>query len=93
MGLTEDTKEPEEIENDIHKLAAFYAKQKGFAKYLQTSSLFGTNVKNVFDEAIEHTVNNRKQKSEQLSTQEDLESKVRNVGDKNKKKGHKCVIF
>ena len=52
----------EEMHMTIHNLAQLYATKNGFAKYLQTSSLFGTNVKNVFDEAIQQTVNHRKNK-------------------------------
>ena len=42
----------DKVNNDINKLAQLYAKSKGFEQYLQTSSLMGTNVKNVFDIAI-----------------------------------------
>jgi len=43
-------------------MAQLYAKRKGFARYFATSSLFGTNVKNVFDEAIQQTINQRMEK-------------------------------
>jgi hypothetical protein len=33
-------------------LAKEFAEQKGFEAYFKTSALFGSNVKNVFDEAI-----------------------------------------
>lgn len=52
--------------NDINVMAKMYAKRKGFHKYYATSSLFGTNVKNVFDEAIEQTYQNRMEKLKDL---------------------------
>ena len=91
VSKEEVSKELYELEHDIHKMAALYAKKKGFAQYLQTSSLFGTNVKNVFDEAIEHTINNRKVKCAILHSHEDLKSK--NKIEEEKKKKRKCVIF
>ena len=47
--------EGDESPNSISVIARKYAKRKGFAKYYETSSLFGSNVKTVFDEAIEVT--------------------------------------
>ena len=36
----------------ITRIAEMYSQKKGFDAHYETSSLFGTNVKNVFDEAI-----------------------------------------
>ena len=44
---------------DIHKVATHFAKQNSFANYWRTSSLFSENTKNVFDEAIVKTNENR----------------------------------
>lgn len=41
-----------DINDEIDFLAQEFAEQKGFEGYFKTSALFGTNVKNVFDEAI-----------------------------------------
>ena len=38
--------------SDINRVAAHFAKQNGLVSYWRTSSLFGENTKNVFDEAI-----------------------------------------
>ena len=37
----------------ISQVARMYAKRKGFTKFYETSSLIGSNVKTVFDEAVE----------------------------------------
>jgi hypothetical protein len=40
--------------NELDFLAREFAFKNDFQKYIKTSALFGTNVKNVFDEAIQH---------------------------------------
>ena len=44
---------------DVNKVAENFAKNNGFVSYWKTSALFGTNVKNVFDQAIYATYENR----------------------------------
>ena len=98
--MEDDTRDAEAINEevddsvmqDIHKLAAIYAKRKGFAQYLQTSSLLGSNVKNVFDEAIQHTLNHRKDRLAALNIQEGPKNRNKNSLEEKAKKG-KCSIF
>ena len=45
--------------SDINKVATHFAKQNSFTSYWRTSSLFSENTKNVFDEAIMKTYENR----------------------------------
>ena len=54
-GETIHTEISEEDSHDINFIARMYAKRKGFLKFYDTSALFGSNVKTVFDEAIEQT--------------------------------------
>ena len=66
-GDSDDEEEQKELDvdddsSDINNMAKRWGKKKGFKIYLETSSLFGTNVKNVFDEAIQSTYNNRMEK-------------------------------
>mmetsp|Transcript_22732 Transcript_22732/g.28122 ORF Transcript_22732/g.28122 Transcript_22732/m.28122 type:complete len:83 (+) Transcript_22732:673-921(+) len=66
MQLIEDdsihTQQEEEELNDISVIAKMYANRKGFANFYETSSLFSSNVKTVFDEAVEVTYQQRKEK-------------------------------
>ena len=48
--------------SDINKVATHFAKQNSFTSYWRTSSLFSENTKNVFDEAIMKTNENRNKK-------------------------------
>ena len=64
----------EEQKKDINTMAKFWAKRKGFACYLPTSSLLGENVKNIFDEAIQQTFNNRMEKLKHLTQQQGKEA-------------------
>ena len=87
---------------DIDKVAQHFADNNGFEAYFKTSSLFGTNVKNVFDQAIFSTYDNRINKKNSpddelddmgpdkkaTSTPEELN---RQRSNKNQKK-EKCVI-
>lgn len=54
--LTQGSSRRVEINDELDVLAEEFANRKGFEGYFKTSALFGTNVKNVFDEAI-FTVN------------------------------------
>ena len=80
----------EDLNNDIHKLAQLYAKQNGFEQYLQTSSMLGTNVKNVFDIAIQRTLDHRKDK---LAAQNVQEGATRSKSEEEIRKKRKCIIF
>ena len=48
--------------SDINKVATHFATQNSFTSYWRTSSLFSENTKNVFDEAIMKTNENRNKK-------------------------------
>lgn len=78
--------------NNIDVIAKAYAKRKGFAKYLATSALFGSNVKTVFDEAIELTYMNRKEKLKHLDTKGAREGS-QNRPDEITEKKKRCTIF
>ena len=87
---------------DIDTVAQHFADNNGFEAYFKTSSLFGTNVKNVFDQAIFSTYDNRMNKKNSpedelddmgpdkkaTSTPDELNKQRSN---KNQKK-EKCVI-
>ena len=67
--------------SDINRVASHFAKQNGFASYWRTSSLFSENTKNVFDEAIYCTYENRltKQKKIDESVEESHKEKRHNT--------------
>ena len=75
-------------------MAQLYARKKGFARYFATSSLFGTNVKNVFDEAIQQTINLRMEKIKRNeNTSNSSSQRKKSADEKSEQKGKKCLIF
>ena len=74
-------------------MAKTYAKRKGFARYLATSSLLGENVKTVFDEAIELTFMNRKEKMRDLDHNKAGRDASQGHNAENQDKKKKCTIF
>ena len=67
--------------SDINKVATHFAKQNSFTSYWRTSSLFSENTKNVFDEAIMRTYENRlsKQKKIDVSVEDAHKEKKHNT--------------
>ena len=66
---------------DIDKVAQHFVDNNGFEAYWKTSALFGTNVKNVFDQAIFSTYENR------LSKKSSYEDEVDEMGPDKKATG------
>ena len=83
----------ETLEQDINTMAKLWSKRKGFTHYYKTSSLFGTNVKNIFDEAIQQTYIHRMEKLKHLmqTTGKDGQANKKTLEEDKKKR--KCVIF
>ena len=78
---------------DINVMARVWAKKKNFACYLPTSSLFGSNVKNVFDEAIERTYNYRMEKMRENNTNSGRDGSQGRNDNASEGKKRRCVIF
>ena len=67
------------INQDVDLVAQDFVEKNGLTSYWKTSSLFGSNVKNIFDEAIKCTYEFRLLKKQQIdeSVEESNTSKVR----------------